>query len=179
MHPNRFSCGASNLFRYWIHHYTHAKDVVISRQIGHQSITNYLGCYISRKSTLQSGRPERSVSNIEEVLTIMKSVFRKVRAIQVTGLSNTSEIVHMVRDCNTFFGVHGAGMMNTIFAQPNAVVVEALPRWNIPAYYRNINMLAGHRYIGVQSNFSMVSKEAVLNTKTLREVLAPAIVLDE
>jgi len=174
-----FSCGTSNLFRYWIHHYTRAKGVVLPRQVDHRSITNYLGCYISRRSTLQSGRPVRSVSNIEEVWGIMESVFRKVREIQVMGLSNTSEIVHMVRDCNTLFGVHGAGMLNTIFAQPNAVVVEALPWGNIPAYYRNINMLAGHRYIGIKSNFSMMAREVILNAKTLTEVLAPAIVLDE
>ena len=174
-----FSCGSSNLFRYWIHHYTHTKNVTLPRYVTvDHSLPNYLGCYISRKGELQSGQQQRRVSNVEEVFSAMKSSFNDVREIHITGRSSTSDIVQMVQDCSALFGVHGAGMMNTIFGQPSAVVLEILPLGGDPAYYRNINMLAGHRYIGLKSNFSMSSEEVVLDTKTIKEVLSPAIVLD-
>jgi len=141
-----FDCRGSSMFQTFVNLY---KKMQNSRE----NVTNdkntqsqpSLGCFISRRGTQQ-----QMLANRKEFLDLMRQYFSQVEDVSITTRSTTARIVGAIEPCQVLLGVHGGGLCNTVFAQGH--VIEILPTVN-PSYYRNLNMLLGHDYEGLQGSF--------------------------
>ncbi|KAL3785103.1 hypothetical protein HJC23_006152 [Cyclotella cryptica] len=102
--------------------------------------TDAMGCWISRE-----GATYGTVTNLDDVLNMMREVFPRVKVLEFNAKLTTHENVEMLRECRVLFGNHGAGHTNAIYARPGVSVVEIIGK-SKPAYYRNINMLLNQNY---------------------------------
>ncbi|KAL7522069.1 hypothetical protein ACHAWX_006830 [Stephanocyclus meneghinianus] len=102
--------------------------------------TDAMGCWISRE-----GATHGTVTNLDEILNMMRDVFPRVKVLEFNSMLTTKENVDMLRECRVLFGNHGAGHTNAIYARPGVSVVEIIGK-SKPAYYRNINMLLNQNY---------------------------------
>jgi capsular polysaccharide biosynthesis protein len=130
------------------------------------------GCFVSRK-----GNKQRMLANHAAVLQMMREELggAEIQEIFITTKHTTQQVVHAMRSCHVIVGVHGAGMYNTIFASNSAGIVEILPNpGGPPAYYRNINMLLGHFYEGVQGQFRIGERIVIADLDAVRSAVKRA-----
>ncbi|CAE7779675.1 Eogt, partial [Symbiodinium sp. CCMP2456] len=107
-------------------------------------------CYVGRpgRSTRQlSDKSFHALKEAAERMTLdgQSLVFRSL------GFNTSMPIqqqAKMVSGCDILVGMHGAGMMHSIWMYPGSVVVEIMDQEHErSAYYRNVAHLSGHVYL--------------------------------
>jgi hypothetical protein len=68
----------------------------------------------------------RNISNIDEVLKILKGNFSQV--VRFTGCESVHEMLYLFSNARLIVGAHGAMFVNTIFCSPSAKIIEFCPR---------------------------------------------------
>lgn len=82
-----------------------------------------------------------------------ESVANKFIFVELDATSKSfTSYVQVARTCDVLFGMHGAGMINSMFMPPASAVIEVLPPQSHFAYYRNIAKLSGHIYMHTYQN---------------------------
>ena len=121
-----------------------------------------VGCFISRQ-----GRGLREVSNFDQVMTMMKEVFPRVREVKLTSQHTIDQTIDILYECKVLFGVHGAGLMNSIFTRSGVAVVEMVgkgsKKGNKPAYFHNINMMLGQHHEFISGDASKTIEDQYYN----------------
>lgn len=108
-------------------------------------------CYVGRPT----GSSDRQLS--EKTFDALKKTAGSVRLdgeplifrpLAFDGSVPISKQAEMVSACDILIGMHGAGLMHSIWMYPGSVVVELMdPEHAGAAYYRNIAHLSGHVYL--------------------------------
>ncbi len=154
---HQLQCSNSTMFRAFVENYV-TKDSSQNRQP--------VGCYISRQR-----RNQRVATNYEEVLDLMRQVFRRVRVLDITERHTTEQIEDLLYECRVLVGVHGAGLMNSLWARPGVSVIELSGKIGA-AYYRNINMLLGQYYESIPGDDQgTMSTDFTIDLEQLKPVL--------
>ena len=121
-----------------------------------------VGCFSSRQ-----GRGLREVSNFDQVMTMMKEVFPRVREVKLTSQHTIDQTIDILYECKVLFGVHGAGLMNSIFTRSGVAVVEMVgkgsKKGNKPAYFHNINMMLGQHHEFISGDASKTIEDQYFN----------------
>lgn len=115
--------------------------------------------FIQRKGT-------RSVSNESDLLSLLSPLgFEPVRLEQL----NLKQQISLFSQAEVVIGVHGAGLSNIVFCQPESQIIELLPTaWALP-YYESICQYVGLRY-------NSLSVESLVEDCTLKAIEAPVVV---
>eukprot|EP01063_Lacrimia_lanifica_P022585 TRINITY_DN30126_c0_g1_i1.p1 TRINITY_DN30126_c0_g1~~TRINITY_DN30126_c0_g1_i1.p1 ORF type:complete len:434 (+),score=78.57 TRINITY_DN30126_c0_g1_i1:52-1353(+) len=105
-----------------------------------------LVCYISRAKAKVS----RRVTNEGAVVKVLERVFAESRVLELTQEYNDAALIAALGDCDVYFGVHGAGLMNLMYTKPSAATVELRPyKGDNYEYFGNVAALLGRRYEAV------------------------------
>jgi capsular polysaccharide biosynthesis protein len=91
------------------------------------------------------------LKNEQEVVNVMKEcVLCDVRVVDLATLSYREQI-KTIRESNVIIGVHGAGLMNIIFAAEEAVLLEMHPHYRLDRHFRHSARLSGKHYMPLRS----------------------------
>ncbi len=115
--------------------------------------------YIQRKGA-------RSISNESDLLSLLSPLgFEPVRLEQL----NLQQQISLFSQAEAVIGVHGAGLSNVVFCQPESQIIELLPTaWALP-YYKSICKYVGLRY-------ESLSVESLVQDCIFKDIEAPVVV---
>jgi capsular polysaccharide biosynthesis protein len=115
--------------------------------------------FIQRKGT-------RSISNESDLLSLLSPLgFEPVRLEQL----NLQQQISLFSQAEAVIGVHGAGLSNIVFCQPDSQIIELLPTaWALP-YYQSICKYVGLRY-------ESLSVESLVQDCIFKDIEAPVVV---
>lgn len=103
-------------------------------------------CFLDRDSVSRM----RNLVNKRAVLDAIESALQhEARTIVIKADDPTSLVVATLRHCRVMVGVHGANMVNVIFARPTGGLVIEFLTADLPAYYKNLAALRNHTYVGI------------------------------
>ncbi|GMH69624.1 hypothetical protein TL16_g05204 [Triparma laevis f. inornata] len=89
----------------------------------------------------------RVLDNKSEVInTIKKCTLCDTKIVDLAGMSYYDQI-KIIRSTNVLIGVHGAGLMNIIFAAEEAVLVEIHPHYRQDRHFRVASRMSGKVYM--------------------------------
>jgi hypothetical protein len=127
---------------------------------------NRPACWIAR----QSGRI-RSVGNEAEVIEAMKAASGDAgfQYLEITSQTTLMETITAVQNCGILVGLHGAGMINQIYALVDTTVIEIVPPG--VAYYKNVAQLRDQKYVPVFYQGSTNGQNIVVPIDALKNVL--------
>ncbi|CAE7217693.1 unnamed protein product [Symbiodinium sp. CCMP2456] len=119
--------------------------------VSNQSSDGRSVCYVGRPTASS----DRQLS--EKTFDALKQTTGRVRLdgeplifrpLAFDGSVPISKQAEMVSACDVLIGMHGAGLMHSIWMYPGSVVVELMdPEHAGAAYYRNVAHLSGHVYL--------------------------------
>lgn len=92
----------------------------------------------------------RVLDNKSEVInTIKKCTLCDTKIVDLAGMSYYDQI-KIIRSTNVLIGVHGAGLMNIIFAAEEAVLVEIHPHYRQDRHFRVASRMSGKVYMPIR-----------------------------
>lgn len=99
--------------------------------------------------------PEKNVGRILADEKALEAIMKEctlcyTETVDLAELS-FKEQVRKVRQSNVIIGVHGAGLMNIIFAAEEAVLVEMHPHYRQDRHFRNAARMSGKHYMPLRS----------------------------
>jgi len=126
-------------------------------------------CWIAR----ESGRV-RSVGNENDVIEAIKAASGPsgFEYLRITAQTTLLDTIAAVQKCGILVGLHGAGLINQIYALVDTTVIEIVPPG--VAYYKNIAQLRDQKYIPVFFQGDTSSANVVVPTDTLKAALRDA-----
>ena len=123
-------------------------------------------CWLAR----QSGRI-RSVGNEEDVITAMKAASGAAgfQYLEITSETTLMETITAIQHCGVLVGLHGAGMINQIYALVDTTVIEIAPP--AVAYYKNVAQLRDQKYVPVFYKGSTSEQNIMVPMESFKTVL--------
>ena len=120
----------------------------------------------------------RNLQNEPEVLEFLKSYFPKnqIDALDIKTSDSLQTTRGQIQKCGIILGLHGAGMINEIYALADTKVLEIVPQ-NRPAYYRNVAKLRGLSYSNVVVEGNTEAKMITVDVALLRSALDKLLLL--
>lgn len=93
----------------------------------------------------------RVLANEKEVVSVMEEcVLCDVRVADL-GSMTFREQLKTIRGSNVIVGVHGAGLMNILFAPEEAVLLEMHPNYRLDRHFRHAARMSGKNYMPLRS----------------------------
>ena len=182
-----FTCTESHMFRAFLSQFSvrrksrtsvfsgnsNGEALIVHKTETHKTRYMPVACWI-----LRYGNPQRDVNNRDEVHGMLLSIFDIVRLIHITRYHTSDHIQNTMNDCQVFYGVHGAGMVNAmwtaLYSVEKTAVVEVLPE-NQPQYFRSVSALVGHYYEGVTTHELMENRFYHIDLEQSAEALRRAL----
>ena len=103
--------------------------------------------------------PEKNVgrvlANEGEIVEVMKEcTLCDVRVVDL-GKLPIKEQIATIRKTNVIIGVHGAGLMNILFAADEAVLLEMHPNYRLDRHFRHAARMSGKHYMPLRSSVAV------------------------
>ncbi|GMI11922.1 hypothetical protein TrVE_jg12538 [Triparma verrucosa] len=104
---------------------------------------------------LRERTQEKNVGRVLDNRAELESVMRKctlcdVKVVDLAGMPYKEQI-RLIRSTNVLVGVHGAGLMNIIFAAEEAVLVEIHPHYRQDRHFRIASRMSGKIYMPMRT----------------------------
>mmetsp|Transcript_12191 Transcript_12191/g.24790 ORF Transcript_12191/g.24790 Transcript_12191/m.24790 type:complete len:597 (+) Transcript_12191:148-1938(+) len=104
---------------------------------------------------LRNRTPEKNVGRVLKNAGEVEAAMRRcdlcdVRVVDLATMSYREQIA-LVRSSSILVGVHGAGLMNIIFAAQEAVLLEIHPHYRLDRHFRIASRLAGKAYMPMRT----------------------------
>jgi Glycosyltransferase 61 len=178
-----FQCKESHMFRTFMSQFAKLPTLSSARRkseyidgdisIQDSSVMSTVVCWILRYGNIQ-----RDIINRDDVHGMLLSIFDTVRLIHLTRYHTSKQISNSMHDCQVFYGVHGAGMVNAMWGSMSylnrTAVVEVLPDGR-PQYFRSVSALVGHHYEGIVTEYRMEHSQYQVDLQTSAEALHRAL----
>lgn len=103
------------------------------------------------RSRTEDKNTGRILANAQEVIDVLKTgTMMKLNVVDMAELS-IEEQLRIVRGSNVLVGVHGAGLMNILYAAEEAVLVEIHPSYRQDRHFRHAARMVGKAYMPMRS----------------------------
>ena len=104
---------------------------------------------------LRNRTPEKNVGRVLKNAAEVEAAMRRcdlcdVRVADLATMSYREQIA-LVRSSSIIVGVHGAGLMNVIFAPQEAVLLEIHPHYRLDRHFRIASRFAGKHYMPMRT----------------------------
>lgn len=99
------------------------------------------------KLTIIDRKATRKLHNLDAYMTKLRVAYPKVtiNAVDLAAYSFADQL-EIIRNTDILVGVHGAGLIHSLFLPPHSAVVEIFPADVSYPVYRNLAKLRGHQY---------------------------------
>ena len=105
----------------------------------------------SQRRRIPSKNIGRILVNEKEVLGVLnEGNMVDIRAVDLAELSFRDQLA-AVRSSNIIIGVHGAGLMNIMFAAEEAILLEIHPSYRLDRHFRHAARMTGKIYMPLRS----------------------------
>ena len=119
----------------------------------------------------------RSLENEVEAVEALQAIPGIEVSVVTFGFEQTfAEQVHALREADIVVSVHGAGLVNTLFAKPLTGVVELLPRaYEKAHYFNNTAAFMCNIYRGIQAHHPHDPNKCIVDLKELVQVVGDLV----
>ena len=105
----------------------------------------------SQRRRIPSKNIGRILANEKEVMDVLREGnMINVRSVDLAELSFRDQLA-AVRSSNIIIGVHGAGLMNIMFAAEEAILLEIHPSYRLDRHFRHAARMTGKIYMPLRS----------------------------